>query len=118
MNTDILKGKLTQEKTDLEKQLAELGVKDPKSGDWGAVGTVSDPADLADKNDAADRAEQLMDPPNLPEELPRRYRPIIAALAKMEGNDGSYGVCEISGHPIEEDRLMANPAAKTCKEHM
>jgi RNA polymerase-binding transcription factor DksA len=32
--------------------------------------------------------------------------------------NGTYGVCEKSGKPIELDRLMANPAARTCKEMM
>ena len=41
---------------------------------------------------------------------------IDAALEKME--KGTYGICEVCNKPIEEDRLEANPAAKTCKEHM
>ena len=41
---------------------------------------------------------------------------VKSALERIE--DGSYGVCEISWEQIEEDRLEANPAARTCKEHM
>ena len=38
------------------------------------------------------------------------------ALLKIE--DGTYGQCEVNGHLIEEGRLRANPAARTCMEHM
>ena len=31
---------------------------------------------------------------------------------------GTYGTCEVSGEQIEEDRLEADPAARTCKAHM
>ena len=41
---------------------------------------------------------------------------IHAAQARLAA--GTYGVCDISGEDIESDRLMANPAATTCKKHM
>ncbi len=37
---------------------------------------------------------------------------IDAALARIE--DGSYGVCEICGKPIGEERLAAIPWARFC----
>lgn len=49
-------------------------------------------------------------------ELEGRWNDIRDALKKIDA--GTYGVCEVSGEPIEEDRLIANPAARTCKEHM
>jgi RNA polymerase-binding transcription factor DksA len=51
-------------------------------------------------------------------ELELRLKDINDALNKIERADGSYGKCETSGEMIEEDRLMANPAARTCKLHM
>jgi RNA polymerase-binding transcription factor DksA len=45
-----------------------------------------------------------------------KYNEIKKTLQKIE--DGKYGVCEVCGKLIEEDRLEANQAAKTCKEHM
>ncbi len=48
--------------------------------------------------------------------LENRWNEVRAALKKIEA--GTYGICEISGEPIEEDRLEVNPAARTCKEHM
>ena len=41
---------------------------------------------------------------------------IKRALKKIK--DDEYGKCELCGEDIEEDRLEANPAARTCKKHM
>ena len=49
-------------------------------------------------------------------ELEIRYNDIKDALDKIEKN--KYGICEVSGEEIEEERLIANPAARTCKAHM
>jgi DnaK suppressor protein len=40
---------------------------------------------------------------------------IEIALKKIE--NGTYGICEVSGEEIEEKRLRAVPYAKTCMEH-
>ena len=50
------------------------------------------------------------------DELEVRYQNVSLALKKIV--DGSFGKCEVDGSPIEEDRLDANPAARTCKTHM
>lgn len=115
MNLDLLKQKLQEEKELLEQELGRLGVQDPETGDWGAslhndTEVVSDPIDLGDRD------EDFAKTANTLGELEIRYNDVLSALTKME--DGTYGICEISGEPIEEDRLMANPAAKTCKHHM
>ena len=49
-------------------------------------------------------------------QLETRLNEVKSALEKIE-ND-KYGICEVSGVPIEIDRLEANPAARTCKAHM
>lgn len=118
LNIDSLKQKLETEKAELEKELSSLGIMDPESGDWGAIGEVSNPVDITDKNDQADRDEEFRERANILGELEKRYNDIQNALKKIEANDGSYGICEESGQPIEEDRLVANPAARTCKSHM
>jgi sigma-B regulation protein RsbU (phosphoserine phosphatase) len=38
------------------------------------------------------------------------------ALARMEG--GSYGICESCHEPIEQDRLIADPLARLCIDHL
>lgn len=117
MNTQEFKSKLMEERARLEQELADLGIMDPETGDWGAYQT-GDNADISDKNDAADFDEDFAIRANTLGELEKRYLDVKTALEKIERADGSYGVCEISGEKIEEDRLMANPAARTCKEHM
>ncbi|MBX4198083.1 TraR/DksA C4-type zinc finger protein [Candidatus Parcubacteria bacterium] len=78
------------------------------------------PADMdilgSDSNETADRIESYENNTALTNELETRLMEIDAALKKME--EGKFGICEVCGKPIEEDRLSANPAAKTCKAHM
>ncbi|MCC7469594.1 MAG: TraR/DksA C4-type zinc finger protein [Bacteroidetes bacterium] len=116
MNIENLKGKLLEERATLEKDLNDLGIFDPETGDWGAVGEPG--GEEADKNDMGDRDEDFATRANTLAELELRLKDVNDALAKIERNDGSFGKCEVSGEMIEEDRLEANPAARTCKEHM
>lgn len=46
----------------------------------------------------------------------RLVREVDAALARME--DGSYGLCEVCHAPIEADRLISDPLARFCLEHL
>lgn len=112
------KGLLEEERAKLEKELSDLGIMDPETGDWGAYQTAPDPSDLVDKNDAADLDEDFAIRANTLGEIEKRYIDVKNALSKLERADGNFGKCEISGKEIEEDRLTANPAARTCKEHM
>jgi sigma-B regulation protein RsbU (phosphoserine phosphatase) len=41
---------------------------------------------------------------------------IDSALERMDG--GSYGICEECHEPIEQDRLIADPLARICLEHL
>ena len=116
MDINTLKGKLLEERAQLEKELGDLGVRDPETGDWGVVGEPD--GEEADKNDMGDRDEEFATKANTLGQLEMRYKDVNDAIANIEKNDGSYGKCTISGKMIEEDRLMANPAAKTCKAHM
>ncbi len=50
------------------------------------------------------------------EQLEKQMSEIDAALERIE--NGTYGICEISGQPIEKERLEANPSARTCIKHM
>jgi len=70
----------------------------------------------ADKNIVADRHEDYEGRHAITDELEIRLNNINDALKKIE--EGKYGVCEIGGEEIEEDRLEANPSAKTCKKHL
>lgn len=111
----------TQYKPRLEEMLAvvtdelkDLGIHNPDvKEDWIAT-PAPDPTD-ADSNIEADHVEDWNERRAVLSELETRYNNLVRALQKIE--DGTYGTCEICGEPIEEDRLDANPAARTCIEH-
>ena len=90
--------------------------RDPKNpNDWEA--TVTDLDVLpADENDVADMFEELEENKALINALEAQLREVNDALAKADTD--KFGVCEVCGEEIEEDRIEANPSAKTCKEHM
>lgn len=114
MNTTAMKEALETEKKHLEGSLAEHGRFDPETNNW--VGSApTEHAEGADRNVTADTMEELGTNSAIVEELETRYQNVLAALKKIE--DGTYGTCEVGGEQISEERLAANPAARTCVEH-
>jgi len=116
IDTEHFKKKLEDEKKLLEEELKSIGRINPSNpADWEAR-----PGDMAtfepDKNDAADRIEQYEENTGILKELEIRYNNVLLALKKM--GEGTYGICEIGKKEIEIARLEANPAARTCKQHM
>jgi len=49
-------------------------------------------------------------------DLEARYDLVLEALRRIENN--TYGKCEVCGKTIEEERLEADPSARTCIEHI
>ena len=115
MNIDINKKKLEEEKVLLESELASLGKVDSATGEWEATPEVQT-APEADENDMADRAEDYEERSSTMSVLNTRLDDINLALSKIGGD--AYGICEHCGKHIEEDRLEANPSARTCKDCM
>jgi RNA polymerase-binding transcription factor DksA len=116
MDTEYFKEKLEEELFSVEKELNSVGRKNPDNkNDWEAEPADFD-TDQADESEKADKIEEYEENTAVLKELEIRYNDIKDALAKIENK--TFGVCEISGEPIEEDRLIANPAARTCKKHM
>lgn len=110
------KNKLEEEKKLLEKELAEVGRRNPDNpSDWEAT-PAEDARAHADDNLAADEIEEYEENMAIVNTLETRYNDVKLALEKIE--KGTYGICEVSGHEIEPERLEANPSARTCKEHM
>jgi len=119
MKLDIqyFKQKLEGEKQLLERELSSLGHKNPDiAGDWEATPEKRSVDQEADKNVKADRYEEFEERSGIAAELENRLVNVNLALKKIE--DGKYGTCGVDDKPIEEDRLKANPAARTCKEHI
>ncbi|OGG44071.1 hypothetical protein A2841_02060 [Candidatus Kaiserbacteria bacterium RIFCSPHIGHO2_01_FULL_48_10] len=108
--------KLLAEKKLLETELAGLGARNPANpSDWMPAKPAGEEFG-PDRNDNADIFEEMQDKNAALNELEGRLNTVILALQKIE--EGTYGVCEVSGEDIELDRLSANPAARTCKAHM
>lgn len=107
---------LEAELSELEHELSKLGVQNPKDPAGWEVKTPELDIMQADENEVGDRNEEMQVNTLILDELAVRYKNITRALGKMA--NGTYGVCEVSGEQIEEDRLQANPAARTCKKHV
>jgi RNA polymerase-binding transcription factor DksA len=112
-----LEKKLHEEKATLIRELKGIGhVKDSRNpDDWEANPGNIDTSE-ADSNEVGDRIESYEGNSALVEKLETRLMEVDLALNKME--TGEFGTCEVCNQKIEEDRLKANPAARTCKMHL
>ena len=115
MKTAQFKKRLEEEKVKLESEMGEIGRKNPAvPGDWEPVQTeMGVEADLSDQADvivARDNESAIFS------DLEAQYDTVVTALSRIE--KGTYGICEVCGKKIEEDRLVANPAATTCVAHL
>lgn len=115
MNTEHFKERLAAERATLEAELATVGRRNPANpADWEPI--PQEVGQEADPNDQADLMEGLGENAAILTDLENRYNDVLGALARIE--DGTYGICAVDGGPIEEERLEAEPAAKTCKQHL
>lgn len=112
----IYKEALEKELAELETELSKLGVQNPSDPSEWQVKNPNLDIMTADENEAGDKNEELHVNSIILDELAVRYNNVTRALKKIA--DGTYGMCEIGGEPIEEERLAANPAARTCKAHV
>ncbi len=109
-----LKQKLEQELAKLELELTDIGhINSADHIDWTGVSDV--PTETEDKNILADKVEEEQTNNAIVDELEVRRLAVKNALEKMK--NGGYGICEVCGKEIEEERLLVNPAASTCIEH-
>lgn len=116
MDTHTLQQQLIDEQKQITHDLQELGIQTPGTPeDWIATPEAASTIE-ADPNLVADRSEDWQAKQAEVDALETRLNNINRALKKIE--TGRYGICEISGDAIEEDRLCANPAARTNKAHM
>ncbi len=108
--------KLIKEKKLLEDELESVGRKDlGEQTNWDATpGKIE--IDAADENEIADKFEELEENESILHHLEPQLKDVNDALDKIKNN--TYGICEISGEPIEIERLEANPSARTCMKHM
>tara|TARA_Y100000310_G_scaffold281020_1_gene301165 strand:+ start:1123 stop:1497 length:375 start_codon:yes stop_codon:yes gene_type:complete len=112
--TAQFKEQLLAEQVRIEQQLKDVGVKDPVTGEWD-IATAENPPVTADKNEMADKFEDLQERASTEQALETRLHNVKKALKKIE--DGTYGISEITGKEIPLERLEANPAATTEAEY-
>ena len=116
MLTTIYKEKLETQLKKLQEELEGIGTYDATNDNWEAVHDSEESLTDADENTSADVVENWNERRATLETLEREYRDVKRALQKIEL--GTYGICEISGEPIEEARLQYKPDARTCVLHM
>ncbi|MBX4195944.1 TraR/DksA C4-type zinc finger protein [Candidatus Parcubacteria bacterium] len=116
IDTEHFKEKLEKEKAELEAQLSQVARKDPNNpSNWEPKPNERD-VSSADENTVADGIEEYEENNAITNALEARYKDVMSGLDKIK--HGVYGKCQICQKEIEEDRLEANPAARTCKEHI
>ncbi len=117
-----MKEKLEKERDVLLEELRDMGKLNAETGEWEAT-----PEEVtgreSDQNDLADRFEEFESRSSMIGVLEPRLNNILRALKGLERKN--FGICEarlpdgqVCGKEIEEARLEANPAARTCKEHL
>jgi DnaK suppressor protein len=116
IETERFKKKLLAERDTLEKELATIGRQNPEHpSDWEP--TPKDREDTpVSRDEVADKIESFEENIALARHLESRLAEVRDALARIEEN--VYGVCRVCKKEIEEERLLANPAATTCKMHL
>lgn len=114
MDTNKYKALLETEQARLTKELEAISTRTPGvAGDWQAVPEKSA---LDTRDDVAEKFEELEERRATEHNLEVRLKEVTTALSRID--NGTFGQCEVGGEPIEEDRLTANPAARTCKNHL
>lgn len=110
------KNRLEAEKKLLEKELEEVGRRNPDNlSDWEAEPTETD-ISQADDNVLADKIEGYEENRAIVNTLETRYNDVKKSLNKIKNN--TYGICQVCGEEISAERLEANPSAQTCRKHM
>ncbi len=105
---------LEEERAKLEEELLNISIKNPKiEGDWIPIANPnSDRSAGSEDQVVKDYQSNIV----LTEILEARYQDILKAIKKIK--NGTYGICEVTDKKISEERLDANPAARTCKDHL
>ncbi|MBK9313278.1 MAG: SpoIIE family protein phosphatase [Acidobacteria bacterium] len=78
-----------------------------------------DQTEIIMRNQLLDRKQQLsaaLVKSSQSRDLRRLLHEVDAALSRMD--DGTFGLCEVCHDPVETDRLMADPLARFCLDHI
>ncbi|MEK7502828.1 MAG: TraR/DksA C4-type zinc finger protein [Patescibacteria group bacterium] len=115
LDLDYYQKLLEEEKTKLEGELGDIAHRNPDAPeDWEAnypEPSVNSPA----PDEKADQEEEFANISGQESALEDRLHDINEALERI--NHGTFGICAVGKEEIGEDRLRANPAARTCIKH-
>ena len=98
---------LIQEKETIEKELSNLGSKDPNKIDVEYPETGSNSLE-----DNAEEISEFHDLVAIEANLQKRLEDTNKALKRIE--DKTYGICKYCHKPISEARLEARPTSTSC----
>ena len=115
MDLEIQRVKLEEEKSKLTGELNAIAIPKKNGDDWDAV-REEDPGTTGSSDEVADQLEGMNERKAAEVALEHQLAKVSLALEKIGA--GTYGRCEFGEEMIEGDRLEANPAARTCKQHM
>ena len=115
LDINYFKKILEEEKIKVEGQLKRIAKKSLKDDDWQPTPPERN-LQQAEEGEAADLIEEMENRLGIEKELEKSLNEINAALLRIE--KGTYGICEKTGEPISEERLQANPTARTCRNHL
>ncbi len=116
INVTQFKESLSSERMKLLSELSKYARINPDNqNDWEPIaGNLN-----AEQAEAEERAGEITDFEErsaIEYELEKQLHDVDDALVRIEKEE--YGLCAVCKGEIEEERLLVNLAAKTCKAHM
>jgi DnaK suppressor protein len=95
-------------------ELERIAQYDADTDTYNATQPDYDAGSPENEGDEGDESEDFQTRTAMASDLSKTLKEIDEALEKIE--KGTYGRCEANGNWIDEDRLVAYPAAKTCAD--
>lgn len=114
LNITYFKNLLEQERVKIIFQLKKFARRSPKNNDW-EIKPVYANIQESEDGEISDKFRNMERDLEVEKTLEVSLNEVDSALSKIE--KGTYGICEKLGEEISEERLKANPTAKTCIEH-
>lgn len=104
-----MKNKLMEEKDRIEKELSQIGTRDPNDP---SNFTTNVPEYGTSEEDNASEVATYTDNLSIEQSLEETLRDITGALERIDKNQ--YGVCKYCDKEIAEKRLRARPVSSSC----
>lgn len=109
------KNLLEQERIKIISQLKKFARRSSKNNNDWEIKPVYANIQESEDGEISDKFRNMERDLEVEKSLEVSLSEVDSALSKIK--DGTYGICEKSGEEISEERLKANPTAKTCVGH-